>query len=340
MRYLKTLYLLIGVALLVAVIAEINVGDVALQIGRVGYGFLVILGIYFAAFAIDSVTWQMTIRGIPLNGLWAYRTWALRMVGEAFNNVIPAASFGGEPVKAVLLKKHYGIGYREGTASLILARTINLIALVIFLIGGFALMIGGGALPGTYEIVAGVGLLVLGLAVALFFAVQRFGVASMAGDWIGGRRLGTRIKDVLHHIRDMDDRLVHFYTLARGRFAVALLLAFVNWLLGAVEIYYTLLFLGHPVSWADAWIIEAVAQLVRTGTFFIPASIGAQEGAFLLVCGAITGSPSLGVSVSVVRRLREVIWIVWGFALGSMLSMKPGKPGKPGLVPERDGDGG
>ena len=86
---------------------------------------------------------------------------------------------------------------------------------------------------------------------------------------------------------------------------------------------------------ADAdWIIEAVAQLVRTGTFFIPASIGAQEGAFLLVCGAITGSPTLGVSVSVVRRLREVIWIVWGFTLGSILSMKPG------LVPEGDGDGG
>jgi hypothetical protein len=36
----------------------------------------------------------------------------------------------------------------------------------------------------------------------------------------------------------------------------------------------------------------------------------------------------------VVRRLREVIWIVWGFTLGSILSMKPG------LVPEGDGDGG
>ena len=195
-------------------------------------------------------------------------------------------------------------------------------------------MIAAGSLPGAYEIVAGVGLLVLGLAVALFFVVQRFGVTSLTGAWIGGWRFGARVKDVLHHIRDMDDRLVHFYTGTRGRFAGALLLAFVNWLLGAVEIYYTLLFLGHPISWADAWIIEAVAQLVRTGTFFIPASIGAQEGAFLLVCGAITGSPTLGVSVSVVRRLREVIWIVWGFTLGSILSMKPG------LVPEGDGDGG
>ena len=234
MRYLKVFYLLIGVALLAAVIAEIDVAEVGNQIGRIGYGFLAVLGIYFVAFAIDSVTWQMTIRGVPLNGLWAYRAWLRRMVGEAFNNVIPAASMGGEPVKAMLLKKHYGIGYREGTASLILARTINLIALVIFLVGGFALMIVGGALPAAYEIVAGAGLLVLGLAVALFFAIQRFGVTSLTGNWIGRRRFGARVKDVLHHILDMDDRLAHFYTAILGRFAGALLMAFINWLVGAV----------------------------------------------------------------------------------------------------------
>ena len=219
-------------------------------------------------------------------------------------------------------------------ASVMCIKTINMIALVLFLIGGFALMIEGRTLPKVYEYVAGAGLLAFTLGVFLFFVIQRLSVTSLTGTWISRWRIGRRVEDILHHIHDMDERLVHFYTLAKGRFAGALLLAFVNWLLGAVEIYYTLLFLGHPISWADAWIIEAVAQLVRTGTFFIPASIGAQEGAFLLVCGAITGSPTLGVSVSVVRRLREVIWIVWGFTLGSILSMKPG------LVSEGDGDGG
>jgi len=82
-------------------------------------------------------------------------------------------------------------------------------------------------------------------------------------------------------------------------------------------------FLGHPVSFVDAWIIEAVAQLVRTGTFFIPASIGAQEGAFMLVCAAMTGSPVLGVAVAVVRRIREIVWIVWGMGLGLMYTLKP-----------------
>lgn len=330
MRALKGLYLLLGVGLLAVVIAEIDVAKVADRVAGVGFGFLVILAIYLVAFAIDSVTWQMTIPSVPLTGSWAYRVWKLRMVGEAFNTVMPGGGMGGEPVKAMLLKKHYGIGFREGAASLILAKTINVIALVAFLVVGFALMIGGGSLPASYGPVAAAGLVALSVAVALFFVTQRFGVTSITGTWLSRWRVLRRVEGVLHHIHDMDQRLIGFYTKARARFAAALVLAFGNWLLGVVEIYYALYLLGHPVSWADAWIIEAAAQLVRTGAFFIPAAIGVQEGAFLLVCGAITGSPTLGVSAAIIRRLREIIWIVWGFALGSLYSLKPG------LKPERD----
>ena len=332
MRILKVFYLLIGVALLGVVIAGIDLSDVGGQIAKVGFGILVILAIYFVAFAIDSFTWQMTIPSIPLNGLWAYRTWKLRMVGEAFNAVIPAGGMGGEPVKALMIKKHYGIEYPEGTVSLILAKTINLIALMMFLIGGFALMIGGASLPETFETAATIGLFVLMVAVGLFFAVQRFGFTSLTGTWISQWQFAKRVEAILHHLHDMDRRLVQFYTGARGRFAAAVILAFANWMLGVVEIYYSMILLDHPISWSEAWIIEAVAQMVRMGTFFIPASIGAQEGAFVLVCGAITGLPSLGLSVSVIRRVREIIWIIWGFALGFIFSLKPR------LAPEQESE--
>ena len=324
MRALKVFYLLLGVGLLWLVIAETDFAQVGEQIARVGVGFLVILAVYFIAFAIDSVTWHMAIPSLPLNAGWAYRVWKLRMVGEAFNTVMPGGGMGGEPVKAVLLKKHYGIDYKEGTASLILAKTINMMALVVFLTVGFALMIDQGSLPKAFQAVATVGLAVLGVAVVLFFVIQRFGITTSTGTWISRWPIGKRVAAVLHHIADMDQRLIRFYVQTRGRFAVALFLAFVNWLLGVVEIHYAMMFIGHPVSWADAWIIEALAQLVRTGAFFIPAAIGAQEGTFLLVCGAITGVPSLGVSVAVIRRIREVIWIVWGFLLGVLYSMTPG----------------
>lgn len=324
MRVFKALYLLIGVALLVVVLLHIDGAEVVALVGDVGWGLAVVLGLYFVAFSIDSLTWHLTLTSIPLNAKGVYRTWKVRLVGESFNAVMPAAGMGGEPIKAALLKTHYGVGYGEATASIILARTINLIALVLFLVIGFAFMLGSPALPVSYKAMAGAGLAVLGFGTLVVFAVQRLQIASLAGSRLSQWRFANRVERVLHHIFEMDARLVRFYTDHRQRFAWAALWAFLNWVLGAVEIYYALYFLGHPVSFVDAWIIEAVAQLVRTATFFIPASIGAQEGGFLLVCAAMTGAPSLGVAVAVVRRIREVVWIVWGMGLGLVFTLKPG----------------
>ena len=323
MGHLKFAYLLIGIAILALVAGEIELEEVAALVIQVGWGFAVVIGVYFLAFVIDSFSWQLALTGVPLDAVWLYRMWKVRMVGEVFNSVLPAAGMGGEPVKAVLLNKHYGVGFRESTASLILAKTINLIALVAFLAAGFILMAYSPALPGSFKSVAALGLGALALGILLFFAVQKLKITSLTGSWIGRRRLGQRLEDLLHHVRDMDDRLAGFYSGHGVRFAGAVGLALINWLLGAVEIYVTMIFLGRPISLADAWIIESAAQLVRAGTFFIPASIGAQEGTFLLVYGAMTGSPTLGAAVAVVRRLREVIWILWGLFLGSIYTFKP-----------------
>ncbi len=324
-RYLKVIYLLIGLALLAVVMGEIDLAEVGVRAAQIGaLGMTVVLGIYFIGFVIDSFTWQMALTAVPLNPVWLYRAWKVRMVGEVFNTVIPAAGMGGEPVKAVLLKKHYGIGYREGMASIVLGKTINMMALVAFLAVGFAFMWRSAAMPSTYKVLAASGLAAFGLGTALFFAVQRLKITSLAGIWLSRLDFAKRLEEVLHHIHDFDERLVRFYTRHKGRFAWAVVFAFVNWMMGVLEVYYALSFLGRPVTLSEAWIIEAAAQLVRAGTFFIPASIGAQEGAFLLISSAVTGSPALGVALAVVRRFREVLWLLWGASLGAMFSFRAG----------------
>ncbi|MBL6945421.1 MAG: flippase-like domain-containing protein [Rhodospirillales bacterium] len=322
MKILKILYLLLGLGLLAWVFQEVDLPDLWEVVSQVGWGIPVVLGLYFAAFAIDSYTWQLTLVCVPLSLRWLYRTWKVRMVGEVFNSVVPAGGMGGEPVKAVLLKKYYGVGYREGTASLILAKTINMIALVIFLAGGFALMVSTDVLPAWYQAVGGAGLLAFAIAIALFFVIQRYRISSATGNFISRWKVAGGIAKFIHHIEDMDERLAEFYTRYIGRLVLATTFAWINWMLGVAEVYYAMMFLGHPITWAEAWIIEAAAQLVRTGAFFIPAGIGAQEGVFLLVCSAVTGVPVMGVAVALVRRVRELTWIAWGSLLGAMYSMR------------------
>lgn len=323
MRYLKPIYLLIGLALLGYVLSQTDLAAVWAYTRQIGWGMAAVLAIFFVAFVVDSLSWQLTFLTLDFGGSWGYRLWKVRMVGEAFNMATPLASMGGEPVKAVLLKKHYGIGYRQAVASLVLARTTNVIALVAFVAGGFLLMLDSPRLSASYKTSAGLGLVAFAVSIVLFFLIQRLKISSITGRWILRARLSARIEALLHHVHDMEERLNHFYTARRGRFAAALGLALVNWLVGAAELYATLWFLGNPVTVTEAWIIEAVAQLVRTATFFIPASIGAQEGAFLVICGVITGEPALGLAVALVRRCREIVWILWGLALGWRYSFTP-----------------
>ena len=146
MRLFKIIFLIAGLVLLGWVIRETNLEETFDLVSQIGFGFLLVLFTYFLAFLFDSVTWQMTVLSAPLNAKWLYRFFQMRLAGEAFNNTLPAASMGGEPLKAVLLKTHYGIGYREGVASLILARTINTVSLILFLMVGFILMLESAVL--------------------------------------------------------------------------------------------------------------------------------------------------------------------------------------------------
>ncbi len=324
MRHLKYLYLAIGLGVLAWVLTEVDLAAVVGRLGEVGVlGVAVIVGFHALGFFTDTASWQLMVPTARLDGAWLWRLWKVRLVGVVFNYVVPAASLGGEPVKAVLLKRRHGIGYHEGAASLVIAKTTNLIALIVFSAVGLFLVSRSGTLPGRYGSVAAVGLGILAVGVFGFFAVQRWRVASRLGGWLAGRRIGRRLEKILVDIQDVDDRFVDFYHRRPARFAAALALALATWVIGAVETYFLLGFLGQPISLTDAWIVETVIQLVRAATFFIPGNLGAMEAGFVFIVESLTGRPALGLAAALVRRAYKLLWVAWGLWLGWRYSVAP-----------------
>lgn len=325
MRYLKLGFLALGLLLLGLVVRDLNADEVLAQVAEVGVaGMAFVVLFYGPVFAADAAGWQLILNSVPLDFRWLARLFNIRLAGEALNTVTPLGSMGGEPLKALLLKSHYGIGYRESSVSLILAKTIILIALVLFLAVGFLLLLPSERVSSAYKTVAGAGLVALTLSIAGCFVIQRLRLSSRLGLWLGGvfgARVTARLQRLIDLIHDIDERLVHFYTAHRGRSAAAFLLALLSWVGGVIEVYVVMWLLGYPVTFAEAWIIEALVQLVRAGTFFIPASIGAQEGTLVLVCSAMTGNPAVGLALSVIRRVREVVWIAAGIGVWWIYSL-------------------
>ena len=115
----------------------------------------------------------------------------------------------------------------------------------------------------------------------------------------------------------MDDQFARFYGDQRSKLWWSMAWAMLNWALGALELYAIFYFIGHPITWTEAWLIESMLQLIRTVVFFIPAGLGAQEGTLMFAYAAISGNPTPGIVAALVRRFRELVWIALSLLIGS-----------------------
>ena len=309
---LKLLLLGFGLLALAGIIWHIGLTPIlttASQLGPIALGviFLPMVLVY----GLEAFGWQLTL-GKYARRVGFGRIFAIRMAGETVNVTTPAAYVGGEPLKAYLLRG-YGVPIVEGLASVVTAKTAMTIAQVTFILVGVLLAFW---LIGTSEdyllaTIFSVGLLVFG--VVLFVSVQRYGLA------MGFLRLLE-----LCHIRlkflekrrtqllELDQTIKEFYITHRRTFYLALMTFFVAWVTESLEVYAILYYLGAEVDVLSSISIAALTILIKGGTFFIPGSLGAQEGGYVLLLLSYGYSDVTGITFALVRRLREILWILVG----------------------------
>ncbi len=317
MRLVAPVLLLLGLVLFGFVLAQADLGEVWMHIRQLEWwGFIAILALYVVSVAMDVGAWLLFFHSLAPKWINVIRLFPVHMAGEALNVVTPGAPFGGEPLKAILLKNRYQVPYQETVSSQILIQSILVATQVGFVFVGFGIMLWLDLLDGAYRTGAGLALVFLTFGLLMVITIQRYAILSRFARRIGGSVLKRRIAALIRQIHQLENRLIHFYRREPGRIAAACFFELGNWILGAVEIYLICYLLGHPISLSEAWVIESVVFLVRMVLFAVPIGIGAQEGAFFVICDAITGVPSLGVALALIRRARELTWISLGLALG------------------------
>jgi len=324
MRYVKLIFLLLGIALLAWVLGQADLEEIWSQVRSISVlGILSIFVVYALYFGADVVSWQHTLESVDMTARWAGRLFLVRMIGEAYNNITPAASMGGEPVKAWLLKTNYGIALRDSGASLILAKTTSMFSLIIFAGAAVSIALAHEQLSEAHKSMVGIGFAWLFFNVAVFFLIQHLRLSSLTASGLGKTRFGLRLSRLVTGMQDMDEQFARFYRHDRRRLILSMTYAMANWLLGVVELYVILDLIGYPVSWSDAFVIEAAVQTIRTIAFFIPAGIGAQEGMLMFACGVIVGSPNVGIAAALLRRFRELVWIAASLLLAAAFHANP-----------------
>jgi uncharacterized protein (TIRG00374 family) len=287
------------------------------------FGIIAVLSVYIIINLMDAIAWKYALKPTEATKVKVWNLWKIRQIGEALNIATPFGTVGGEPVKAQLLKETYSLNYKQSISSLVATRTTNLIGLVFFLGLGAILILSSETITGSFKTTCQWALGIFSTLIFLFLIFQIFGFLEKIAQGIGKLSfIGEKAKSFLEEIETLSEHMSDYYKNHAGRCAWSVWYSFIGWVLGILELYLTLYFLGYSLSISDLWIIEALAQLVKVGSFFIPMSIGALESGLILIFSSMGMTPNLGLTVSIVRRIKELTWIGLGLGLSGNLVFK------------------
>lgn len=303
---------IVGVALFSAILWKVDLSGVGAALGRMGlWGFGAVLLFYVVIFGLDTLGWRFALRRGQRAPIGWPALFRVRLAGEAVNYVTPTSFIGGEPVKALLLQKRHGVSLQDGIASVVIAKTTFAVSMMLFIgVGLVGVLLSRPLEAGVARLAWGVFAILSGL-IGLFFLVQFFRPfhrANQAVKWL----VPEWVKRLESKVLAWDEAILSFYQRSPGACLGSLGCHFLGWAAGAVEVYLIFHLLQIPVSFPAAWGIEALWVLLRSGAFLIPGTLGASEGAALMVCMGF-GIPAVpALAVGLVRRARELTWMGLG----------------------------
>ena len=309
---------LLGLAAATALVIWYGAGDVGRLLAVGGLGIVAASLFHFIPMLVNARAWQVLVPGRRRPGLLAF-TW-LVWVREAVNGLLPVARIGGE-VATVRMMHQRGLTMPVAIASTVVDMTVSIASQFLFTLLGLGLVLAAVPdAPLVWRLM--LGLLVAIPLVAVLFAVQKLGLFQIfqrlfrvisQGKWVSFLDGAARV-----------DRRIGIMWRRRQGVLACLLWQFVGWTLGAGEIWLALWAIGHPVTLAEALMIEALAQAVSSAAFVVPGALGVQEGGFVLF-GALVGlSPDVALALALARRVRDLIifvpaLVLWQIGLGRRL---------------------
>lgn len=274
------------------------------------------------AMAVDARGWQLILRAMGERAPWLPLA-ALRLSTEAVVLALPGGAFAGEAMKIALLRRRGGVPIPVGGASLSLTKACLIGAEAAYLIvgatwGATATLAGAGPPSRTPMLLALGGAAFTSLVSGAMFALLRNAAladrlrrvlarvpVSRFRRWIEARRTG--FEDVDHAAR----RFFSAPLSLRARCFAAFVL---EWLVEGAETLLVLRCLGSPLGIGAVLMLDGVGSLLRALVFFVPAGLGFQDAAQILLLGALgVHDPQvLGAALIVAKRSKEVFWVVTG----------------------------
>ncbi len=312
MKVLRIIGVIIGIVIITFVIREVGWSNIEHSLGLLGWGYVFVIAYPVVWIFTNTAGWRMALhRQYARFSLWKLAQ--IRLSGETFNSLLPSGYVGGEPLKAKLLSRWIPI--HEAASSVLIAKAAQSIGLVLFV--GLGLTWGGNrkqtSIAHHPRTLIALFLLTIGIFIFTLLLTRRS--FSRLGKWLHNLTGHPWLQKQESKLVALDDSIGEFYREGKGRFLGSVLWHVGGWAAGALEVALIFFLIGHEVDWRQAWFIGAMAQLAAVVGLFAPGGIGLYEGGHYLAASILGISPALGVSVALIRRVREIFWDLVGLFL-------------------------
>ena len=322
--------ILLGAAGFVALVLQSGPAQLARDAAALGAGAVLVVAVAAFEHLLHALAWGRCFGGGRRPSVRALLE--AHLAAHAINLSTPTATLGGEVVRGGIAWE--GISPSERLTALTVDRLSLAAADTAIGLGGCAALWFSGALDGALRTAVAAGGLALAAGVAGFLALQRRGrLASVVGEGRLPRRLlgPARAARLAAGAREIDGRLADFHAERAGDLLASVALHALGTSVGALQLAIFLAWLGVPFSFGGLLAMFAAATALDLFSFFVPARLGAQEGARMVAFSLGGLEPARGLLFSLVLRLEQLVWAALGMALyARVASSVPSAPeGRP-----------
>lgn len=323
----------LGLSLAIYLIASSGAAAIWEAMTTIGWGLAAASAFHLGPLLFNALSWRALLpRGNRLG--MATVVW-IRWIRESINGLLPVGQVGGDFV-CVRLAHLKGVPAAPATASMSADVTVSVFSQMIFVALGLGLLVWRSTDPTVLAIVwivlAGMGIMLV--AMLFFIAAQRAGMFAFMARIAARLSKSPVIARVNHIAADIDAATRAVYRDKRA-FWTSMGWRVVDWVVGAGEIWLLMYFLGKPVSFADALILESLGSAVRTAAFLVPGAIGILEASYVVFGGLFGISAADSLALALGKRVRELLFgipglISWQVYEGRRLLKRDGKAPVPG----------
>ena len=341
---LNNLFFFLGIAAVVVMMLTFDVSFIELwqHLSHAGYWLIPIVGVWILIYGINALSWQTIIHSKcreaeqegnnSIQPVSFWRIYRLTITGYALNYATPVGGLGGEPYRIMELSKD--IGNQRAASSVILYAMMHFFAHFWYWFSSifiYLALAAIGDLPINTAIATLLGIVIVFCLIAFYIFSKGYrnglvaNVLRLISHIPGLKGWSTRFqekhKESLHNI---DEQIAALYANDKRAFYHSLLLEYLSRVVQSSEVMFMLLlfgidcgggFSGLLLTFLHSFLIVSFTTLFANLIGFLPMQLGVQEGGFVLSIAALGLSAALGIFVSIICRVREIIWIIIGLLL-------------------------